>query len=304
MSDQYAASDLRFQQVGGNWNLWNGSEMKFRMIAGKPGLWTAGLLIFFIPLLGVSQQHKQNSSAHSAQRQDARQLFATTCAACHGLDGMGSERAPNIITNSQAQKLSASELFTVISDGVPGTGMPPFQRLGKAAITSLVAYVKGLQGKIQSAPLPGNPRSGEALFFGDAQCSTCHMASGRGGFIAPDLSNYGQTHAAGEIKSAITNPATRDSIKPIVTVTSANGDRYQGIIRNEDNFSLQLQSTDGTFHFLSKAELTNIDRGQDSIMPNYASRLNEAQLNDIVSYLLNLAKTSVPTPAAHRTEDE
>jgi len=39
-------------------------------------------------------------------------------------------------------------------------------------------------------------------------------------------------------------------------------------------------------------------------MPNYASRLNEAQLNDIVSYLLNLAKTSAPPPAAHHTEDE
>jgi cytochrome c oxidase cbb3-type subunit 3 len=293
-----------FSRLGKNWKLRDGSEMKFRMIAGKPVLWTAGLLIFFIPLLGVSQQNKQNSSAHSAQRQDARQLFATTCAACHGLDGTGSERAPNIITNSQVQKLSASELFTVISGGVPGTGMPPFQRLGKSAITSLVAYVKQLQGKTESAPLPGDPKNGEALFFGDAQCSTCHMASGRGGFIAPDLSNYGQTHATGEIKSAITNPTTRDSIKPMVTATSANGDRYQGIIRNEDNFSLQLQSKDGAFHFLSKGELKTIDRGQDSIMPNYASRLNEAQLNDIVSYLLNLAKTSAPPPAAHHTEDE
>ena len=39
--------------------------------------------------------------------------------------------------------------------------------------------------------------------------------------------------------------------------------RYQGIIRNEDNFSLQLQSEDGAFHFLSKADLKTIERGQD-----------------------------------------
>jgi putative heme-binding domain-containing protein len=279
-------------------------ERKFGCIVSKPVLWTVGLLIFFVPLLAHAQQHAQNSPAHSAQRQGARQLFATTCSACHGLDGMGSERAPNIITNPQSQKLSAGEMFGVISGGVPGTGMPPFQQLGKPAITSLVAYVKGLQGKNQTARLPGDPKSGEALFFGNAQCSTCHMASGRGGFIAPELTAYGQTHAAEQIKSAIMNPAARDSVKPVVTATTANGDRYQGIIRNEDNFSLQLQSEDGAFHFLSKANLKTIERGQDSIMPSdYSSRLSAAQLNDIVSYLLSLRSTSA-APIAHHGDDE
>jgi len=279
-------------------------EMKFGCILGKPALWTVGLFILFVPRFAHAQQHAQNSPAHSSQRQGARQLFATTCSACHGLDGMGSERAPNIITNAQVQKLSASEMFGVISGGVPGTGMPAFQRLGKPAITSLVAYVKGLQGKNQAAPLPGDPKSGEALFFGNAQCSTCHMVSGRGGFIAPELTAYAQTHSAEQIKSTIINPAARDSLKPIVTATSANGERYQGIIRNEDNFSLQLQSEDGAFHFLSKADLKTIERGQDSIMPSdYSSRLSAAQLNDIVSYLLSLGSTSVVPPSHHEDEE-
>ncbi len=280
--------------------------MKLGRIVGKSGLWIVGLLIFFVPEIGYSQQHAHNSPANSAQRQSAQQTFSTTCAACHGLDGMGSERAPNIITNPQVQKLSASEMFSVISAGLPGTGMPAFQRLGKSAITSLVAYVKGLQGKNQTAPLPGDPKNGEALFFGSAQCSTCHMASGRGGFIAPDLSAYGQTHAAEQIKSAVVNPAARESVRPMVTATTANGDRYQGIIRNEDNFSLQLQSEDGAFHFLSKADLKTIERGQGSIMPSdYSSRLSAAQLNDIVSYLLNLGNTSAAArPAARPHPDD
>jgi len=280
--------------------------MNVEAIVGKLALWAAGLLIFFVPLVANAQQHAQNSHAHSARTQDARQVFATTCAACHGLDGMGSERAPNIISNSQVQRLSANELFSVISGGVPGTGMPAFQRLGKPTITSLVAYVKSLQGKNQTASLPGDPKRGEALFFGSAQCSTCHMASGRGGFIAPDLSAYGQTHSAQQIKSAILNPAERDPIKTMVTATTADGDSYQGIIRNEDNFSLQLQSQDGAFHFLSKASLKTIERGQGSIMPSdYSSRLSADQLNDIASYLLSLANAS---PAQHSTrahpEDE
>jgi putative heme-binding domain-containing protein len=280
--------------------------MKFGIIVGKPDLWAVGLLIFLSPLLAHGQQHAQNSPANPAQRQSAKQIFATTCAACHGLDGMGSERAPNIITNPQVQRLSASEMFRVISGGVPGTGMPGFQRLGKPAITSLVAFVKNLQGKNPTAPLPGDPQTGEALFFGSAQCSTCHMASGRGGFIAPDLSTYGQTHTAEQIKSAIINPAARESIRPLVTATTANGDSYKGMVRNEDNFSLQLQSEDGAFHFLSKADLKTIERGKASIMPSdYSTRLSAAQLNDIVSYLLSLENaSSVARPATRPNPDD
>ncbi len=110
--------------------------------ASKLALSIAGLLIF-ASILGQSQQHATTHAGRSsANRQNAQQIFSTTCAACHGLDGMGSERAPNIITNPQVQKLTATEMFGVISGGVPGTGMPAFQRLGKPAITSLVAYVK------------------------------------------------------------------------------------------------------------------------------------------------------------------
>ena len=82
----------------------------------------------------------------------------------------------------------------------------------------------------------------------------------------------------------------------MATAITASGDQYQCIIRNEDNFSLQLQSTDGVFHFLLKADLKTIDRARGSMMPSdYAFRLSEAQLNDIASYLLNLRKSSTPT---------
>lgn len=280
--------------------------MKLGRTVGNPDLLIVGVLIFFAAFLAHGQQHAQNPPAHLSQREGARQVFATSCAACHGLDGTGSERAPNIITNPQVQRLSTSEMFSVISGGVPGTGMPAFERLGKPTISSLVAYVKSLQGKKQTAQLPGDPKTGEVLFFGSAQCSTCHMASGRGGFIAPDLSIYGQTHSAEQIKSAIINPAARDSIKPMVKATNAKGDSYQGIIRNEDNFSLQLQSEDGAFHFLSKADLKTLERGQESIMPsNYSTRLSAAELNDIVSYLLSLANASPPQPPTRaHPEDE
>lgn len=267
-----------------------------------------------IPLVGLcfsltavsfaqTQQNVQRST-HAVSRPSGEQVFASNCVGCHGLDGTGSQRAPNIVSNPQVQKLSADAMFRIVSEGVPGTGMPAFKQLGKASITATVAYVRSLQGKNKPARLPGDPKNGEAAFFGADQCSSCHMVGGRGGFIGPDLSSYGQTHDVDAIKAAIINPAARDRQRGLATAVTTAGQRYEGIIRNEDNFSLQLQSTDGAFHFLSKSGLTTIDRAQGSIMPSdYGSKLSEAELNDLVSFLLKVAQASTP-PDTHHPEEE
>ncbi len=130
------------------------------------------------------------------------------------------------------------------------------------------------------------------------------MAAGRGGFIAPDLSAYGQTHTAEEMSAAITNPGKREPAKSMADVITATGEHYQGLIRNEDNFSLQLQSIDGAFHFFSKTDLKAVERSRQSIMPSdYGSRLTEAELNDLVSYLLSIGRTSAPADN-HHDDDE
>lgn len=263
-------------------------------LAGRHALWLPALLF---AVTATSQETGPGAvkAKHPVERPNGQQIFTSNCAACHGLDGLGSERAPNIVTSPQAQKVSASEIRRIVSDGIPGTGMPAFRSLGEPAIKTVTGYLKVLQGNNRSSPLPGNPQNGKAIFFGSGGCSACHMIAGVGGFIAPDLSNYAHTHTAGAITSAITNPAERDSSRSLVTAITADGQRYEGIVRNEDNFSLQLQSRDGTFHFFSKANLKAIERVPGSIMPSdYGSKLSQEQLNDLASYLLNVAKTSVP----------
>ena len=130
------------------------------------------------------------------------------------------------------------------------------------------------------------------------------MIAGKGGFIAPDLGTYAQTHSADQIRSAITDPTQRTSQQGMVTAVGTDGQRWEGIVRNEDNFSLQLQSTDGTFHFFSKADLKAIERAPRSIMPSdYGSKLSKTQLDDLVSYLLSVGKTAV-SPQKHPDEGE
>ncbi len=82
-----------------------------------------------------------------------------------------------------------------------------------------------------------------------------------------------------------------DPRKRVVTVTTANGQILTGLARNEDNFSLQLQTTDGAFHLLNKSEMQKIEYQPRSLMPDdYASRLSSKELDDLVSYLVSIAR--------------
>ena len=220
-----------------------------------------------------------------------QQIFASTCATCHGLDGRGAERAPNIADNPRVQRLSDLQIVHIIENGIPGSAMPAFHALATSDVTAVVAYLRTLQGTRQTLKLPGDPVRGETIFFGNAGCSSCHMVTGKGGFIASDLSTYARTHTVEEIRSAITDPApASDRQARMVTATTRGGEKVVGRIRNEDNFSLQLQTLDGTFHFVTKSDLEALEYNSQPLMPSdYGSTLPPDELNDVVSYLIKVA---------------
>ena len=225
---------------------------------------------------------------------EGKQIFASSCAACHGLDGGGGERAPDIATGRKTQRLSDVKLARIVDAGLPGTGMPSFHSLGASGIKSVVSYLRTLQGGGKSATLPGNPRRGESIFFAMSGCSDCHMVDGKGGFLAADLSSYARTRSVEEIREAITNPDSwRQAGEKIVMAITRDGAKYVGIVRNEDNFSVQLQTVDGSFHFFVKSELQTVERQPQSVLPaGYHSALGGRDLDDVISFLIRCARTS------------
>ena len=94
---------------------------------------------------------------------EGQKIFASTCAGCHGLDGRGGERAPNIAQNREVQRLSDAELTRIVQEGVPGTGMPAFHSLASSDVKAVVAYLRTLQGTNKTSALPGNPVRGKAV---------------------------------------------------------------------------------------------------------------------------------------------
>jgi cytochrome c oxidase cbb3-type subunit 3 len=252
-------------------------------------------VIFFAGLVQFLLGQKPISGASGSNHDSGKQTFAANCAACHGLDGSGTQRAPNIVSGTQRERLSSADILRIVSDGIPNKGMPSFRSLGETRLNAVVEYIRDLRGKNTAMPITGDAARGKQIFFGEAGCSNCHTVAGAGGFIAPELTAYAQTRSPEQIKSAITNPASGDSPMTVVTAITADGQQHRGVVRNEDNFSLQMQSMDGSFHFFQKSTLKRIDREAASLMPSdYGSKLSGEQLNDLLSYLMSTSNSSQP----------
>jgi cytochrome c oxidase cbb3-type subunit 3 len=219
-------------------------------------------------------------------RYAGQQTFLSHCAVCHGADGQGGEHAGSI-ARGRARALSDQALFAIIRRGIPAKGMPAFNSLATKEILALVAYLRELQGATPSAAANGDPVRGRDLFFGRAQCSSCHAMQGQGSFLATDLSDFALLHPPAAIERAILHPDKQGALpKEFAVVTMPGGDEYRGVILNEDNFSLQLQDARGEFHLLMKAQAARISRSLVPPMPtDYSRRLSKQEIADLVSYI-------------------
>jgi len=252
-----------------------------------------GTILFGCASLGVQAQ--SSDAGRGAQR------FMEYCAGCHGADGMGGDKAPPLVSASNSTQLSDSELFRIVHDGTKG-GMPPFAQIGDANIRAVVLFLSKLRhkappiGTSAEAAVTGDAEAGRALYFGKAECSTCHLMQGKGGFIARNLTAYGRTRTADEILHAITNPDT--PLVPssqVVTVTTRTGQKLTGPLRNEDSFTLALQTEDGRYHLLARSDVTDVHYTEHSLMPrDYSTRLSPKELNEIVSFLIVQSRNPRP----------
>jgi putative heme-binding domain-containing protein len=178
--------------------------------------------------------------------------------------------------------------------------MPAFSGLGPAKLAEVLDYLRILQDKRSAPAVAVNVGNGKELFIGKGGCSQCHMVHGAGGFIGPDLSDYGATHSADDIRSAILSADKRAGFrKALAKATLNDGQQLSGLVRNEDNFSVQLESLDGTFHLLEKSNLADLTFESTPLMPgDYNSKLTPAELEQLVAYLLSVGTTKDEPEAA------
>lgn len=254
-------------------------------------------------------QSKPNSSPKqnaAAARAAGKSAFNSSCAACHGLDGHGSDKAVNIATSPRVQHFTDAQLANVVSNGVPGTGMPAFHTLSPKQVHEIVGYVRLLQGRVDEATLPGDPTRGKEIFFGKGECSNCHAVEGQGGFLGPDLTSHGAISSVDAMRDEIVKTPRVPALGyRAARLATKHGDRLEGTVRNEDNFSVQLQTNDGSFHLFKRAELASFEYTGGSLMPaNYRERLSDEELNNLIAYLITVSRKQNVMPVIQKHEDE
>jgi cytochrome c oxidase cbb3-type subunit 3 len=230
-------------------------------------------------------------------------LFAANCGACHGSDGRSGERAPNIATRREVVSLTDADLIRTVENGLAGNGMPPFGYLGRDKVEAIVRHLRELQGIGVAIAIPGDARQGEVLFFGKADCAGCHMVNGKGGYRAEELTGYGLGRTAEDVRAAILDPDRKlDRTTQQVTVVRTDGQKWMGFVRNQDNFSLVLQTEDGVFRLFGRDQIARVEYSGRSSMPrDYESRLSSKEVDDLVSYVL---KTGPAERKTAKDDDE
>ncbi|MBI3475836.1 MAG: c-type cytochrome [Acidobacteria bacterium] len=245
-----------------------------------------------------------NSTASSK----GKDLFESSCSVCHGMDGDGGEHAPGIGRTSRSRAMPDSELTRILHDGISSKGMPSFSTLGTLEIQSIVSYMRFLQANGEGRASTGDSKEGKKVFFGKGGCTGCHAMHGEGRFLATDLSDFAYDHDANDIRAAIINPQEQKaSTLSLAHVTTSTGQQFSGVIRNENNSSIQIQDADGQFYLLLKSDLQSIERSRTLSMPvDFRQKLTAAEVEDLVSFIVQqspVAKDPTSRSADRRKED-
>jgi cytochrome c oxidase cbb3-type subunit III len=264
---------------------------------------------FFLSFIGllalpVFAQEKNPFAGDAKVAKLGESQFRANCAFCHGLGARGGGRGPDLTRAQKKHGNADADLYRTINEGVPGTAMPPNgatqQGVGmtEQEIWQVVTYIRSVQVKTP-AQMAGNAAHGKTLFYGDAACATCHMINGKGGRLGPDLTTAGSARSLDYLIDSLRNPSRRlaqgisEAMKEFsqeyetVTVVDAGGQKFQGVVLNEDSFSLQMIDTREQLHLFEKEKLRSFQKTRESLMPAYDEKmLPDKDLQDIVAYLL------------------
>jgi cytochrome c oxidase cbb3-type subunit III len=274
-------------------------EFMFRRFMG----WIALVLLG----MGASAADDHNPLAGNAKAAKAGEYeFRINCALCHGLGARGGGRGPDLTRAVKKHTHNDAEMFQVISNGIPGTAMPANGTNGQGVgmtdeeIWQIITYIRSQEVKAPAHPA-GNAEHGKELFYGDANCSLCHMIEGKGGRLGPELTGVGGSRTRAAIIDSVRDPSRRlawgltEATKEFpqeyesVTVVTADGKEIKGVTLNEDSFSVQIMDTSEQIYLLEKDKLRSFQKSRQSAMPKYGPDiLSDKDLEDIVAYLTSV----------------
>ena len=249
---------------------------------------TAALAAGAAWLAGVPAAAQDNAQEYErADVERGAQLYAEFCSNCHGSEGDGVGNV-NLKSGQFRNASTDQNLRRILTRGIPGTAMPP-GTYADADLVALVAYVRNMRDYDGGVVTLGDARRGQALFAGKGDCARCHRVAGRGSRLAPDLTAIGAVRGAGSLRETLLDPtgSMLPLNRPLRAVTRA-GEVITGRRLNEDTYTVQIFDEQERLVSLDKADLRELTTLAASPMPSYAETLTEAELADLLAYLVTL----------------
>ena len=239
------------------------------------------------PLASVDAQRGVDTNVFTTAEDLAagKENYEARCSNCHGIEGKGN-RGPDLTRDVFRHGNSDRAIFMNILSGIPGTGMPSV-RLSDKEMWQIVTYVRSLRRPAEEAAT-GSAAVGREL-YDHHNCARCHFVDGDGGRLGPDLSSVGWARSPTHLRESIVEPDddVEDDYRE-VRVTDHAGTETRGVLRGEDTYSILLLDTQERLRSFSKSDLQTIERPAASLMPSFATRLDEPELDDLVAYLSSL----------------
>jgi mono/diheme cytochrome c family protein len=240
----------------------------------------------------------KRSPADPAALARGKAIYSTNCQFCHGADTRGGDAGPSLLRSQLVQDDRSGELIaTVLASGRPPV-MPKFE-FTREQVADIAAFLHSFDinsrdpARIRPETIvTGDAKAGEAFFA--KSCAACHSPAGDLKGIAakfPDpralqqwwLMPGGDGRGRGAPGAANLKPVT-------ATITTPDGQKYEGRLARIDEFAVSIVDADGTTRsFRRDREVPLVDvrdplQQHRQLLRTYSDK----DIHDVTAYLVTL----------------
>ncbi|HEX3685262.1 MAG TPA: cytochrome c [Bryobacteraceae bacterium] len=256
----------------------------------SPAIKTAALLLAAAACLAAQDSDHIRPQQASVAPSEGKSLFQQNCGFCHGPDGRGAS-GPDLIRSTLVSHDSHGDLIgPVVRNGRPQKGMPAFP-LSDLRIHQIADFLHSEANQAATVArrqpsdypleslLVGSADAGKQYFKGDGKCSQCHSPSG-------DLAHIATKYKPIDLQSRIVLPS---GSPPILTITDASGQTFEGEQVYADEFWTSLRDRNGWTHTFRRGDNNKVKSHEPAgAHLNLLFTYTDKNIHDLFAYLETL----------------
>ena len=216
-------------------------------------------------------------------------VYQQNCAFCHGRDAGGGESGPDLTRSKLvAQDVGGDKIGPVVSNGRPDNKMPKFN-FSDVEMADLVKFIHAEAKLAASRPggrrgvdvtdlQTGNVAAGKQYFEGAGRCSTCHSPTG-------DLAGVASRYQGLQLEEQMLYP--RDA-RDTITVTLPSGETIKGRLEYQDEFTVGLRDSTGTYRSWPVSNIKYIVDSPVSAHVDQFPKYTDDDIHNLMAYIQTL----------------